>query len=350
MSLDNFPRKTIATKVITVFLLLILTLNNFILNCENFIQIKGCAMGTICAPSYGNIFMDHFERKYISPFLQGLSLIYLRFIDDLFFIWTGSKEQFFRTLDELNTKHDPIKFEYKISKTSISFLDTEVYIKNNKIYTKIYRKQTDRQSFLYIDSEHPKSLKNSIPYNQALRIERICTPLKDFEYLCKELKQRFLEQRCNSELLGKQIKTVEKLDRNELGKGNKKDMSISTRIPLGITYNRFIPNISKIIQKNWNILSVNESLKKEFQNEQFISFKGIKNLKELIGSNKIENNIVKKINKSTLKPGKYSPGFRNSRTLCCNQVITTSTFKSQQTQKTCKIFHEVNFSSAYVIY
>ena len=43
-------------------------------------------MGTICAPSYANIFMDHFERKYISPFLQGLSLIYLRFIDDIFFI------------------------------------------------------------------------------------------------------------------------------------------------------------------------------------------------------------------------------------------------------------------------
>ena len=100
-------------------------------------------MGTICAPSYTNIFMNHFERKHISPFLQGLSLIYLRFIDDIFFIWTGRKEQLIRNLGELSTKHNSIKFEYKISKTSISFLDTEVYIKNNKLYTKIYRKQTD---------------------------------------------------------------------------------------------------------------------------------------------------------------------------------------------------------------
>ena len=31
-------------------------------------------MGTICAPSYANIFTNHFERKYVSPFSQGLSI------------------------------------------------------------------------------------------------------------------------------------------------------------------------------------------------------------------------------------------------------------------------------------
>ena len=90
--------------------------------------------------------------------------------------------------------------------------------------------------------------------------------------------------------------------------------------------------------------------KKCFQNKPVTTFKCNKNLKELVGSNKIENNIVKKINKSTLKLGKCSPSFQNSRTLCCNQVTTTSTFKSEQTQKTHKIFYEVNCSSAYVIY
>ena len=85
------------------------------------------------------------------------------FIDDIFFIWTGNKEQLIEKLDELNTKHDSIKFGYKISETSISFLDTGVYIKNNILYTKIHRKQTDRQSFLHINLEYPKSLKDSIP-------------------------------------------------------------------------------------------------------------------------------------------------------------------------------------------
>ena len=56
-----YKKKTIATKAITVFLALILTLNNFIFNSKKFLQTKRCAMGTICAPSYTNIFKDYFE-------------------------------------------------------------------------------------------------------------------------------------------------------------------------------------------------------------------------------------------------------------------------------------------------
>ena len=106
-------------------------------------------MGTICALSYANIFMDHFEKKLIYPFIKGFLFIYLRFIDDLFFIWTGNKKDLMKFLNELNTKHESIKFEYQISKTSITFLDTKVYIKNSKLYTKIYRK-THRQTLLNI--------------------------------------------------------------------------------------------------------------------------------------------------------------------------------------------------------
>ena len=51
-SLDDFPRRTITTKVITPFLSLNLISNNFVFNCKNHIQIKGCAIGTTCAPSY----------------------------------------------------------------------------------------------------------------------------------------------------------------------------------------------------------------------------------------------------------------------------------------------------------
>ena len=42
----------------------------------------------------------------------------------------------------------------------ISFPDTEVCTKNNKLYTKVYRKETDRQKLFYINSEHPMLLKN----------------------------------------------------------------------------------------------------------------------------------------------------------------------------------------------
>ena len=135
-------------------------LNNFAFNRKNYLEIKGCTL------AYANIFMNHFERKYLYPFLEGLSLSYLRFIGNIFFIWTGSKGHLIAFLNDLNIKHNSIKFEYKISQSSMPFLDKEVYIKNNKLYTKVYRKETSRQNFLHINPEQPVSLANITPYSQ----------------------------------------------------------------------------------------------------------------------------------------------------------------------------------------
>ena len=172
-------------------------LNKFVLNCKNYLQIRSCALGTIYAPAYANIFTDHFERKCIYPLLEGLSLSYLRFNDDISFIWTGSKDQLITFSNDLNAKHNSIKSEYKISQSSIAFLVTEVYIKNNKLYTKIYRKETDRQNFLHINSEHPISLKNSIPYSQVLRVKRTCSTIENFRLYCSERKQSLLRKDTN---------------------------------------------------------------------------------------------------------------------------------------------------------
>ena len=81
------------------------------------------------------------KKKLIYRFIKEFSLIYLRFMDDIFFIWTSNKKDLLKFLKELNTKHECNKFEYQISKASITFLDTEIYIKNNKFYTKIYKKE-----------------------------------------------------------------------------------------------------------------------------------------------------------------------------------------------------------------
>ena len=59
---DNCIHKTIPKKIITTFLALILTLNNFVFNSTFYQQIKGFAISTICAPAFANIFMDKFEQ------------------------------------------------------------------------------------------------------------------------------------------------------------------------------------------------------------------------------------------------------------------------------------------------
>ena len=50
-----------------------------------------------------------------------------------------------KNLEELNTKYESIKFEYQISKTSNTLLDTEVYIWYNKLYPKISKKTKQKK-------------------------------------------------------------------------------------------------------------------------------------------------------------------------------------------------------------
>ena len=83
-SYEKYKEKTVSAKVIITFISLILKLNNIVFNCTLYLQTMGCALGTICAPSYTNIFMANFEGKHIS-------LLCLRYIDGLFMIWKGTK-------------------------------------------------------------------------------------------------------------------------------------------------------------------------------------------------------------------------------------------------------------------
>ena len=50
----------------------------------------GCAMGTICASAYANIFTAQFEAKNMYPYIHGKGPIFVRYIDDIFVIWNGT--------------------------------------------------------------------------------------------------------------------------------------------------------------------------------------------------------------------------------------------------------------------
>ena len=140
-------KPTIRIKVILNFLKSILMLNNFVFNGINYLQKKGCAMGTKGAPSYANIFMDWFEEKFIFPLLIKVSNFNLRFIDDIFLIWNGNKIEFDNFLKEINECHPSIKFASELSKIKINFLDTTLFKVDNKLRSKVYVKPTDRQSY-----------------------------------------------------------------------------------------------------------------------------------------------------------------------------------------------------------
>ena len=141
---NTWSKPDVNIKVVLTFLKIILTLSNFAFNGMNYLHKKDCAMGTKCASSHANIFMGWFEEKFIFPLLTKLSNFYLRFIDDIFLVWNGTKTEVDNFLKKIKECHPSIKFEYEMSQTEINFLDTTVFKANNKLRTKVHVKPTDK--------------------------------------------------------------------------------------------------------------------------------------------------------------------------------------------------------------
>ncbi|XP_064641362.1 uncharacterized protein LOC135496144 [Lineus longissimus] len=173
---------TIPTNFSLVLLLdAVLTMNNFEFNGENYLQTGGVAMGTKVAPYLANIFMAHFEETHVYTYhLQPLT--WVRFIDDVFQIWTHGRRELDLFIQHLNDCHPTIKFTAEISSQSVNFLDTVVSINEDRnIITSLYCKPTDAHNYLLFSSAHPRHCLKSTPYSQFLRIRRICSLDTDFE-------------------------------------------------------------------------------------------------------------------------------------------------------------------------
>ena len=167
---DSCIHKTLLTKIIATFLALILTLNNFAFNSKFFLQIKGCTMGTICAPAHANIFMTKFEQKYNYPLIKDKTILFLRYIV-IFMVWTKSEKLLKEFMSESNTSLYKVLLQIwlqanRVPRHYLVYIDQQ-----NKLQATLFRKSSDRQNFHNTKSEHPHSLKkSSIPFNQAVRI------------------------------------------------------------------------------------------------------------------------------------------------------------------------------------
>ena len=66
--------------------------NGFEINGEFKHQIYGTAIGTKFAPTYASIYMDEIEANFFDA-QEFKLLVWFRYIDDVFFIWTHGKEK-----------------------------------------------------------------------------------------------------------------------------------------------------------------------------------------------------------------------------------------------------------------
>ena len=86
----------------------VLTNNYFDFNGKHYHQKSGTATGTKLAPSYANLFMSKFEQDHVYTY-QLQPILWKRFIDDIFLIWTHGMDSLEEFILHLNTVHPHTK-------------------------------------------------------------------------------------------------------------------------------------------------------------------------------------------------------------------------------------------------
>ena len=146
-------------------------------------------------------------ETHIYPEINNDCIFYARYIDDIFLIYTGGETKLDEFLTNLNMKHESIKFDHEKSTKSVAFLDTLIYIdEKRQLQTTLYTKPTDTHNYLHFKSSHPKHLKESLPYSQALRIRRICSKDNELNKHSDKLKQQFIARGYTETLVENQVK------------------------------------------------------------------------------------------------------------------------------------------------
>lgn len=272
--LQKYPQHDRPDRQLLALLEINLTRNDFEFNNQFFLQIKGVAMGKKFAPAYANIFMAEWEEAALGKCPQK-PFLYVRYLDDIFGIWTHSQEEFAEFIQILDT-HDPsIRLKHKLDHHSIDFLDTTVYKgelfpRNQSLDIKVFFKQTDTHSLLFKTSFHPTHTYKGLIKSQLIRFQRICTQDSDFMGAVKTLFAALKNRGYCRSFLRHCLRTFR----------NRKPASEKEFIPLITTFSSASRLLNNKIKGNFREIIENSGL---LDNHQVISaYRRNKNLKDYL--------------------------------------------------------------------
>ena len=139
-------------------LLLLCTKNvHFCYNGDIYAPAGGVAMGSPLGPVLAGIFMVELERTILATLRERMSP-WKRYVDDT--ISDKKEESIEHALSKLNGYHDNIEFTYEIENDGkFPFLDVLVIRKYYEVETTVYRKSTNNDIYLHLQSFSPATWK-----------------------------------------------------------------------------------------------------------------------------------------------------------------------------------------------
>ncbi|XP_056425917.1 uncharacterized protein LOC130367520 [Hyla sarda] len=259
---------------------LILHNNYFSFNDEFFLQTSGTAMGTNVAPTYANVYMAVLEEKSVYASTHSSHVLgWWRYIDDIFLIWSGSEIELTLFHQYLNSIDPNISFSLTSSTTRVNFLDTNVTIMGDKLVTSLYTKPTDCNSVLHYSSCHPRSMVRSLPASQMMRARRIIGQDDQIEPSLTRMSDNFRKRGYPKKLLEECKNRTLCMNRETLLQKTTKGAQLA-RIPFVSTFGDHSGQISKILNRHWDLLKASFPNIVEFRSRPLMSYRRNTNLKD----------------------------------------------------------------------
>uniref|UniRef100_A0A8C5PYY2 Reverse transcriptase domain-containing protein n=1 Tax=Leptobrachium leishanense TaxID=445787 RepID=A0A8C5PYY2_9ANUR len=221
-----------------------------------YIQCAGMAMGASMAPTYANFYMFCFEHTHLLQSYESQILFYCRFVDDIFLIWDGDILSFNRMVDTINLLDTPVKLSATSSFGSIPFLDVTIFRTGNTLGYTLFRKETDRNTILHMDSHHPQHLKYSLPMSQFLRVLRYNSDADTCHNQIMEMYQRFLARGYSTNTLDNALRKAN----IRLQEPTAPTLGTPSRIFLPLKFHTHSAKIAHTIMQHWNNFSYDRSL------------------------------------------------------------------------------------------
>ncbi|XP_053568388.1 uncharacterized protein LOC128657974 [Bombina bombina] len=251
------------TEFMMVLLEFILKNNVFSFDGQVFRQIRGTAMGAVCAPTYACLHLGSWEsdifEQHVGTFDEKV-LMWVRYVDDVLVLWDGTVEEFNIFVSTLNHNDRNIFLTSETSERELNFLDITLKKEGLRIVTENYRKKNATNSILHANSSHPNHLKRGIPYGQFLRLRRNCSSLSKFDIHAQQMKERFLQRGYSNKCLKKSLWKARKMSRDDLLYGEKIKTE-GNQIRFISMYNDQWNNIRLAMKRNWHILTLDEKVR-----------------------------------------------------------------------------------------
>ena len=262
---------------------LILENNEFTFEGEDFVQREGTAIGSKMGKNYACAFMGMWEEEVEEKARKEMGKgprWWKRFVDDVFGIWKGTKEEFERFVGVCNGHEERIKVTYEVCEKEAVFLDVKVTKgEDGEMKTELYVKPTDRTRYLHKDSDHPKHVKEGIAKGQMRRLRRICSEEEGYRRYGEKVVEKLVGRGYGEQGVRRQLREGLKMGREEaLERAEKRK---DERINFVLTHSAYLPNVSNILKRHSHYLR-EDGLEKYMEELPRLSLRRGKNLADLV--------------------------------------------------------------------